>query len=480
MAPGTFCEALNDPGKSITAGTEKNMSRFELVPDLFIGNNRHFPDLLFSYCLCHTDTNLMKFRRSLLKIQQLEKQLIVIGGGAAGFFCAVNAARMNPQLKVTILEKTNKFLSKVKVSGGGRCNVTHACFEIAEMSKKYPRGGNFVRKAFHHFFTTDTVQWFEERGVKLKAERDGRMFPVTDSSQTIIDCLLSEVNKYGIELRMNTAVMSVEKKEDRFELKTSGSQHLVTDYLCIACGGYSKSSMFDWLRELGHSIEEPVPSLFTFNIPGHPIAKLMGVSVENARVKIVGTKSEQQGPLLITHWGLSGPAVLKLSAWCARELAISGYEFRIIVNWLPDFNEKELAEKFQQYRFEMASQKVINRNPFSLPQRLWEFLLEYSDTGKEIRWADLSVKNQNRFIKNLCNCEFSVKGKTTFKEEFVTAGGIKLNEVDHTTMMSKVIPGLFFAGEILDVDGITGGFNFQHAWTSSYIAAASVAGISKL
>jgi hypothetical protein len=237
--------------------------------------------------------------------------------------------------------------------------------------------------------------------------------------------------------------------------------------------------MFNWLTGLGHTIEEPVPSLFTFNMPGNPITKLMGVSVENAKVKISGSKLEQKGPILITHWGLSGPAILKLSAWGARELKERNWEFGITINWLPDFNEQELKAKFQQLRFEMAPQKISGKNVFGLPQRLWEFLLEFSEIKKETRWADLPAKEANRLIKNLCNCEFDIKGKTTFKEEFVTAGGIKLNEVDANTMMSRKVPNLFFAGEVLDVDGITGGFNFQHAWTSGWVAAKSIAAISK-
>lgn len=403
-----------------------------------------------------------------------KKKLVVIGGGAAGFFCAVNAARMNPELEVIIVEKSGKLLSKVRVSGGGRCNTTHACFDIAEMSKKYPRGGNFVKKTFHQFFTTDTINWFDERGVKLKAEEDGRMFPVTDSSETIINCLLREADKYNVTIRTNTEVKEIIRSGEFFEIKTVNGQLTTANYICIASGGYPKSSMFEWLRELGHTIEEPVPSLFTFNIPGHPITKLMGVSVEKARVKIIGTKLEQEGPLLITHWGLSGPAVLKLSSWGARQLAISNWQFSILINWLPNFNEQQLTEKFQTLRFEMASQKIMNRNPFGLPQRLWEFLLEHSEVNKEKRYADLPAKEQNKLIKNLCACEFGIKGKTTFKEEFVTAGGIKLNEVDANTMMSKKVPNLFFAGEILDVDGITGGFNFQHAWTSGFIVAKSI------
>ena len=405
----------------------------------------------------------------------MSKQLIVIGGGAAGFFCAVNAARLDPSLKVTIIEKSNKLLSKVKVSGGGRCNVTHACFDIAEMSKRYPRGQHFVKKAFHQFFSTDTINWFEERGVKLKTEDDGRMFPVTDSSQTIIDCLLKEANKYGVEILMNKEVKDLSMMNGEWSIGLSNSEKLTANFVCIASGGYPKSSMFDWLKELGHSIEEPIPSLFTFNLPKHPITKLMGVSVEKAKVKIQNSKLEEEGPLLITHWGLSGPAVLRLSAWGARELKEKNWEFGISMNWLPDYNEETLRKRFQELRNTNASQKIINKNSFGLPSRLWEFLAEQSGIKNEWRWADLPSVEQNKFIKNLCSYECEVKGKTTFKEEFVTAGGIKLNEIDANTMTSKKTPNLFFAGEVLDVDGITGGFNFQHAWTSGFVAAKSIA-----
>jgi predicted Rossmann fold flavoprotein len=405
----------------------------------------------------------------------VSKQLIVIGGGAAGFFCAVNAARMDRTLKVTIIEKSNKLLSKVKVSGGGRCNVTHACFDIADMSKRYPRGQHFVKKAFHQFFTTHTINWFEERGVKLKAEGDGRMFPVTDSSQTISDCLLKEANKFNVEILMNREVKNLSMVNGQWSIKFSNSETLTADFVCVASGGYPKSSMFDWLKELSHTIEEPVPSLFTFNLPKHPIAKLMGVSVEKAKIKIQNSKLEEAGPLLITHWGLSGPAVLRLSAWGARELKIKNYELRIFINWLPDYNEENLRKRFQELRTTNASQKIINKNSFGLPSRLWEFFAEQSGIKNEWRWADLPSTEQNKFIKNLCSYECEVKGKTTFKEEFVTAGGIKLNEVDANTMMSKKFNDLFFAGEVLDVDGITGGFNFQHAWTSGFVAAKSIA-----
>lgn len=390
---------------------------------------------------------------------------------------------MNPSLKVTIVEKSNKLLSKVKVSGGGRCNVTHACFDIGEMSRQYPRGQNFVKKTFHQFFTTDIIAWFEERGVKLKTGQDGRMFPVTDSSQTIIDCLIREANKYRVGILMNREVKEINFQHSvtarlggGFNIQCSNGENIPADFICIACGGFPKSSMFDWLKKLGHSIEEPAPSLFTFNLPGHPITKLMGVSVEAVRIKILGTKPEQTGPLLITHWGLSGPAVLKLSAWGARQLKDRNWEFGISINWLPHFNEQKLQVEFKQLRSELASQKLVNKNPFGLASRLWEFLTIQSGIKPAWRWADLPAAEQNRFIKNLCAYECDVKGKTTFKEEFVTAGGIRLSEVDANTMMSKKLPGLFFAGEVLDVDGITGGFNFQHAWTSGWIAAKTIAG----
>jgi predicted Rossmann fold flavoprotein len=409
-----------------------------------------------------------------------DKQLVVIGGGAAGFFCAVNAARMNPSMKVTIVEKTSKLLSKVRVSGGGRCNVTHACFEISSLVKRYPRGTNFLKKTFHQFNTNHCKEWFEQRGVKLKTEADGRMFSITDSSQTIIDCLLKEANKYGVEIVMNSEVRSMKHKEGQFMLELANNRLITSDYVCVACGGYPKSSMFDWLKALGHSIEEPVPSLFTFNMPGCPITKLMGVSVEKAMVKIVGSKLSDEGPLLITHWGMSGPAILKLSAWGARELANKDYHFNILVNWLADYNEQTLRDQWQSIRNEHTAQKIGNRNPFNLAARLWVYLLNESGVNEDLRWADLPSKEQNKLIKNLTAHEFEVKGKTTFKEEFVTCGGIRLSEVDANTMESRLVPNLFFAGEILDVDGVTGGFNFQHAWTSGWIAGKAIASRSGL
>jgi predicted Rossmann fold flavoprotein len=383
----------------------------------------------------------------------------------------VNAARLNPQLRVTILEKTGKLLSKVKVSGGGRCNVTHACYDIGEMMKKYPRGGQFVRKAFHQFFTKDTIQWFADRGVALKTEEDGRMFPVSNSSQTIIDCLMEEAARYGVEIWMHAEVTSVERG---FKVHLSGDRVLEADAVAIACGGYPRSASFQWVRELGHTIEEPVPSLFTFNMPGNGITRLMGVSVPEAKVRVAGSKLQEKGPLLITHWGMSGPAVLRLSAWGARELAARGYAFTVLVNWTGELSESLVRERLQQVRYEWAGQKVSSRNPFGLPVRLWEHVLEVCGIIADLRWADLPAKETNKLVSFLCAGEFPVSGKTTFKEEFVTAGGVRLSEVEPSTMQSRKVPGLYFAGEILDVDGVTGGFNFQHAWTSGWIAANSV------
>ncbi len=401
--------------------------------------------------------------------------LLVVGGGAAGFFCAVNAARLNPRLQVTILEKSDKLLSKVRISGGGRCNVTHACFDVDAMSRCYPRGQHFVRKAFHRFFTPDTIQWFEERGVKLKTEKDGRVFPVTDSSQTIMDCLLREADLFGVEIRKNAGVTGLQKKDGYFFIETSGSGQWKAEQVCVASGGYPQSAMFNWLRSTGHSIAEPVPSLFTFKLPGNSITKLMGLSVDQARVKIAGSRLEQEGPVLITHWGLSGPAVLKLSAWGARELADLNYDFRVLVNWLPGIKEQELRAIFADNRRLRAAQKITGRNSFGIPTRLWEFLAQQSGVTGDMRWSDLPSAVQHHFIRSLTAFECQVKGKTTFREEFVTAGGIRLNEVDANTMMSKKVTGLYFAGEVLDVDGITGGYNFQHAWTSGWIAARAAA-----
>jgi len=401
-------------------------------------------------------------------------QLVVIGGGAAGFFCAITAARVNPSLDVMLIEKSGKLLSKVRISGGGRCNVTHACFSILEMTGKYPRGGRFVKKAFHRFFTTDTIAWFRQRGVELKAEADGRMFPVSDSSETIISCLLKEADKFGVRIRLNREVKDLRKTGDKWSLTFANGEQEEADRVCIACGGYSKASMFDWLLQTGHHYENPVPSLFTFNIPNNGITRLMGISVPLVKIKIQGTKLEEEGPVLITHWGISGPAALRLSSRGARELAAMAYSFSISINWLPEFSDQRLDALFQEFRTNNGSQKVLSRNGLVLPQRLWEYFCEISGVGPELRWADLPASRQHKLAATVCNMELAVKGKTTFKEEFVTAGGIRLSEIDALTMESKLASGLFFAGEIMDVDGVTGGFNFQHAWTSGWIAGNSL------
>lgn len=404
----------------------------------------------------------------------INKRLVVVGGGAAGFFCAVNAAKLHSALEVILLEKSNKLLSKVKISGGGRCNVTHNAPDILYMSKRYPRGQHFVKKTFSRFFVPDTIAWFRERGVILKAEADGRMFPVTDSSQTIIDCLLKEADRYKVSIRTNTAVNSLTKKEKGWELQLDNGSLLETDYVCVAAGGYPQADKFAWLQTTGHQVIPPLPSLFTFNMPGNPVTSLMGVSVEEAHIRIAGTKLQEKGPLLITHWGMSGPCVLRLSAWGARELAGMQYNFTSVINWLPAFNENSLREEVQDLRFSLGGQKMYHKNPFGLPQRLWQFLLQQSGITEEHRWSDMPAKEQNKLVKFLVAMECPVKGKTTFKEEFVTCGGIQLSEIDPATMESKLAPGLYFAGEVMDVDGITGGFNFQHAWTSAWIAAHSL------
>jgi predicted Rossmann fold flavoprotein len=404
----------------------------------------------------------------------INKRLVVIGGGAAGFFCAINAAKLFPALEIKLIEKSNKLLSKVKISGGGRCNVTHNAPDLIYMSKHYPRGQHFVKKAFSRFFVPDTIEWFRERGVTLKAEPDGRMFPDTDSSQTIIDCLLREADKYRVKIAMSTAVTALSQSENGWKVNLQDGSVLDADFVCVAAGGYAQADKFSWLQATGHKIVTPLPSLFTFNMPGNPITELMGVSVPEAHVKIAGTKLQEKGPLLITHWGMSGPGVLRLSAWGARDLAQMQYNFTAIVNWLPAFNENSLLEEMKELRFSMGGQKMHTKNPFGLPQRLWQFLLLQSGLPEEVRWSDAPAKDVNRLVKQLVVMECVVKGKTTYKEEFVTCGGIQLSEIDPATMESKLAPNLYFAGEVMDVDGVTGGFNFQHAWTSGWIAANSI------
>jgi predicted Rossmann fold flavoprotein len=402
------------------------------------------------------------------------KQVIVIGGGAAGFFAAINSAQLNPDAEVILLEKTNKLLSKVRVSGGGRCNVTHACFDNGLLVKHYPRGEKELRSVFSRFSTADTVNWFEQRGVKLKTEADGRMFPTTDSSETIVECLLREAEKANVKIKQGVDVEEILQNEDgTFRLNVKSGESFSCDRLIIATGGNSKNEAYEWLRKLGHTIVKPVPSLFTFNIPDNPVTQLMGVSVPEARVRVAATKLQTEGPLLITHWGMSGPAVLKASAWGARLLSDMDYHFTALVTWLPKHTEEKLRIEFNNQREEFPARTVLVNCPLELPRRLWEYLAGKSGISAETRWADLSKKNLNQLVNALLNDEYSVKGKTTFKEEFVTCGGVSLREVDLATMQSRIVPGLFFAGEVLDVDGITGGFNFQNAWSTAWVASGN-------
>jgi predicted Rossmann fold flavoprotein len=400
---------------------------------------------------------------------QQKMDIAIIGGGAAGFFAAISCKKHNPDANVTIYEKTANLLAKVKVSGGGRCNVTHACFSIAQLAKFYPRGEKQLKKAFAQFNTNDTVKWFESRGVKLKTEEDGRMFPISDDSQTIINCLLDETHRLGIAIEVHKPVIAIEKKEGGFKL-TFREKVLYADKVIIASGGSPKLDGFKWLEDLGQIIDPPVPSLFTFNMPEEPIKELMGVSVENAAVRINGTKLRSEGALLITHWGMSGPAILKLSAWGARILHDFNYHFSIQVNWLGELNEDKARDILMKEREEHLKMKISNNNPFHLPNRLWLFLIAKVGIDPDSILEMQSKKDMNRLLNTLLNDEYKVQGKTTFKEEFVTCGGVSLSGVNMDTMESKVCPGLYFTGEVLDIDGVTGGFNFQAAWTTGFIA----------
>lgn len=402
--------------------------------------------------------------------------LIVIGGGAAGFFGAINAAEKNNALSILILEKTNKLLSKVRISGGGRCNVTHHCFEATPLSKHYPRGQKELKKLFRIFQAKDVVTWFEERGVQLKAERDGRMFPVTNQSGTIISCFLGEANKHNIQIKNKCEVVRIAKnKSGSFTITDSNQVDYSAKKILVAMGGNPKESAYQWLVNLGHSINKPIPSLFTFNDAGKHFKDLMGVSVNKATIQIAGTKYREVGPVLITHWGISGPAVIKLSAWAADYLFHKNYEFTALVNWTGEISEEEVRLQLNGYGSEHPKQKILTNALYGLPNRLWVRLIELAEIDTAKTWGELSKKHLNRLIENLVRCSFRIKGKTTFKEEFVTCGGIKLDEIELTRMESKVVPGIYFAGEVLNVDGETGGFNFQSAWTTAYVAAINIA-----
>ncbi len=399
-------------------------------------------------------------------------ELIIIGGGAAGFFAAIAAAEANPSARVTVLEKTNKLLSKVRVSGGGRCNVTHDCPNPTDLIGYYPRGGRRLRAAFRLFGTTQTREWFEARGVRLKTEADGRIFPTSDSSETIIACLVEAARRAGVTIRLSTGVRTVKAIESGFELLLENDTRLTADRVIIATGGYPKTAAYEWLTALGHTVAPPVPSLFTFNVPSSPTADLPGLAVSVGAARAVGETAlpVTDGPLLVTHWGFSGPAVLKLSAWGARRFAERGYRFTALLGWAGIYTEDTLRAELIRRRTEHARRAVCTDPLAGVPQRLWRRLAELAGVEPEQRWADLPARTQNRLLEHLLRMPVEVEGKTTFKEEFVTCGGVILEEIDLTTFASRKVPGLFFAGEVLDIDALTGGFNFQAAWTTGWLA----------
>ena len=397
--------------------------------------------------------------------------ILIVGGGAAGFFSAINIVERNPKLKVAILERGKEVLSKVRVSGGGRCNVTHACFEPNELVKFYPRGEKELRGPFHQFCSGDTIEWFEKHGVELKIEDDGRMFPVSNSSQTIIDCFLHASHKLGITILTGQSVQSIFKKENCWKIETQTENYLA-EKLILATG--SNPKIWDMLHAFGHAIITPVPSLFTFNVKDPRIKELPGIATQ-VSVKVIGSKLESTGPLLITHWGMSGPAILKLSAWGARILHDKNYQFAIEVNWLNDIDTEEAETLLKELKQEHAKKTVAKKSPLEVQNRLWESLVLASGIGAETKWADLSKIQLQNLANQLTKGIFQVNGKSTFKEEFVTAGGIDLKEINFKTMESKLHPNLYFAGEIVNIDAITGGFNFQNAWTSGFIVANAIA-----
>ena len=396
--------------------------------------------------------------------------IILVGGGAAGFFTAINIVEKNPKLKVAILERGKNVLEKVRISGGGRCNVTHACFVPNDLVKFYPRGEKELRGPFHQFCSGDTVEWFEKHGVALKIEDDGRMFPESNASQTIIDCFLNATQKLGITILTGQSVQSIFRSDTFWKVETQ-SETFACQKIVMTSG--SNPKMWELLENLGHSIVNPVPSLFTFNIKDPRIKDLMGVSAL-ASVQVKDTKLSASGPLLITHWGMSGPGILRLSAWGARILHDKNYQFTIVVNWLNDVDFNECIEILKTLKHDQAKKAVSKKSPFEFPNRLWESLVLASEIDSETKWADLSKKQLQNVANQLTNAHFQVNGKSTFKEEFVTAGGVDLKEINFKTMESKILPDLYFAGEIVNVDAITGGFNFQNAWTSGFIVAENI------
>ncbi len=398
--------------------------------------------------------------------------IAVIGGGAAGFFGAIAAAESKSNPYVVLFEKNRQVLSKVRISGGGRCNVTHSCFEPSILVKNYPRGSQALRGPFTRFQPKDTVEWFEQRGVHLKTEEDGRMFPTTDSSETIIQCLQNAAKRAAVEIKTECGINNIKKVNDQFHLELSTGETFICDKVLIATGSHPKT--YSWMQALGHTLVPQVPSLFTFNVPDSPFLELSGVSVPKAHVKICETNLEQTGPLLITHWGFSGPAVLKLSAWGARILHDMDYKAKVHINWIPDYTYEQIRTQLLEDKKNSPSKQIGTESRFELPKTLWKKLLDLAEVPPQQRWADLSNKQIEKLCQTLRACEVRTNGKTTYKEEFVTCGGIDLKEINFQTMESRLCPGLYFAGEVIDIDGITGGFNFQNAWTTSWIAAQAM------
>lgn len=396
----------------------------------------------------------------------------IIGGGAAGFFAAVEIASIKTGCSVVILEKSDKLLSKVKISGGGRCNVTNACFDINELVKNYPRGSKELKSVFHRFSPADTINWYESKGVKLKTERDNRVFPESNNSETIINCFLSQSKKYNIEIIKNYPVKEIEKTEKGFLLNPFSKFAIEFDKIIFAQGGNSNPDFYKLVVNLGHSIVPPVSSLFTFNIDHHPLKGLEGISVDDAEIKLKDSKISEKGAILITHQGFSGPAILKLSAFGARIMNERKYNFTININWLPHI--KNINSELQKLKSVNKNKKISAHSQFGLPFRLWQRFTELAKINEDLKWTEASKEKLYSLSEILVNCVFGITGKNIFKEEFVTAGGINLKEIDFKTMESKICKGLYFAGEVLDIDGITGGFNFQSAWSTAFIAARNI------
>lgn len=405
-----------------------------------------------------------------------QQKIVVIGGGAAGFFGALNCGLNNPHSKITILETAKQPLGKVKISGGGRCNVTHHCFNPTELVNYYPRGKKELRGAFSRFQPQDTIEWFRQRGVKLKIEDDGRIFPVTDDSQTIINCLTKTAEDLGIKICTQTPVKTIYREDSGFNVLVKSDKTINADKILIATG--SNPSAYDWAKNLGHTIKNPVPSLFTFKINDVRLKDLAGISKDNVTLYLKvknGHKNTQIGSLLVTHWGISGPVTLKLSAWEARLLHENKYKLPLVINWLSEYNYESLKKELQSFKCQLNKQKVINYSKFNLPKRLWQSLIRYCFDNPDKVWAEISNKEIEKLITELIAGVYQINGKGVFKEEFVTCGGIDLREIDFKTMMSKICPNLYFAGEVLDIDGVTGGFNFQNAWTTGWLAGVSMA-----